>query len=68
MPKFRNRNEACDVDIERKCGFPDWNNSKFCKDNLTGEITIYTSFENFPQLFRIDNMKDLIRGEDNAVA
>ena len=63
MPKFRNRNEACDVDIEGKCGSPDWSNSKFCKDNLTGEVIVYTPFANFPQLMRVDNMKDLIRSE-----
>ena len=61
MLKFRNRNEACDADIEQKYGFLDWDNSKFYKDNLTGEITIYTPFGNFPQLMRVDNGADLIR-------
>jgi len=67
VPEFRNRNVACDMDIEQKYGSPDWSNSKLFKDNLTGKITICTPYENFPQLIRVDNMEDLIRREESDV-
>lgn len=66
MPKFKNRNEECDADLEKKFGSPDWTRSRFFRDEDTGKVVVYTPLTG--GLWRVDKHEDLMRECENEKA